>query len=66
MKYLVSFLTLLFLSLLITPAFSQEVLEEIVVTASRIEEPLEVVSSSVTVITSEDINPTCAFWIITY
>lgn len=56
MKYLLSFLTALSLFLLITPAFSQEILEEIVVTASRIEEPLEEISSSVTVITSEDIK----------
>lgn len=56
MKYLLSFLTVLSLFLSIIPAFSQEMLEEIVVTASRIEEPLEEVSSSVTVITSDDIK----------
>lgn len=56
MKYLLSFLTVLFLFLSFTPVFSEEVLEEIVVTASRIEEPMEEVSSSVTVVTAEDIK----------
>ncbi len=56
MKHLLSFLATILLFLLITPAFSEELLEEIVVTASRIEEPLQDVSSSVTVITSEDIK----------
>lgn len=55
MKYL-SLSTILFIFLSFTPVFSEEILQEIVVTASRIEEPEKEVTSSVTVIRSEDIK----------
>jgi len=56
MKYLTIFLTIILSISTIHQAIAQEALQEIVVTASRIEEPAEETTSSVTVITSDDIK----------
>jgi len=56
MKYLTIFLTIILSISTIHQAIAQEALQEILVTASRIEEPAEETTSSVTVITSDDIK----------
>ncbi len=56
MKCLTIFLTIILSLSTIHQAIAQETLQEIIVTASRIEEPAEDVTGSVTIITSEDIK----------